>query len=32
MAKQKTFDSAELLARIKTHIEMKILRGLLPIT
>jgi len=27
----KPFNSAELLARIKTHIEMKILRGLLPI-
>ncbi len=26
----KPFNSAELLARIKTHIEMKILRGLLP--
>ena len=27
----KPFNAAELLARIKTHIEMKILRGLLPI-
>jgi DNA-binding response OmpR family regulator len=27
----KPFNSAELLARIRTHIEMKILRGLLPI-
>jgi len=27
----KPFHSAELLARIKTHIELKILRGLLPI-
>ncbi len=27
----KPFNSAELLARIKTHIELKILRGLLPI-
>ncbi len=26
----KPFNSAELLARIKTHVEMKILRGLLP--
>nr|NJM03058.1 response regulator [Desulfobacula sp.] len=27
----KPFNSAELLARIKTHVEIKILRGLLPI-
>ncbi len=27
----KPFNSAELLARVKTHIEVKILRGLLPI-
>ncbi|WP_022668949.1 response regulator [Desulfospira joergensenii] len=27
----KPFNSAELLARIKTHVELKILRGLLPI-
>lgn len=27
----KPFNSAELLARIRTHVEMKILRGLLPI-
>ena len=27
----KPFNSAELLARVKTHIEIKILRGLLPI-
>ncbi len=27
----KPFNSAELLARVRTHIEMKILRGLLPI-
>ncbi|MCP4688797.1 MAG: response regulator [Desulfobacterales bacterium] len=27
----KPFNSAELLARVKTHIEMKILRGMIPI-
>jgi DNA-binding response OmpR family regulator len=27
----KPFNSAELLARVRTHVEMKILRGLLPI-
>ena len=28
---QKPFNSAELLARVKTHVEIKVLRGLIPI-